>query len=114
MKAFIKVMKALADPTRVKIVKILQHRELCVCELTEALGIAQSTVSNHLNKLEAAGLVERSKDGLWVNYWLDTAGENTYAVKMLGFMKDQLEDDAEVAALIKRLPTIHRDHICRK
>ncbi|NLJ29520.1 MAG: winged helix-turn-helix transcriptional regulator, partial [Deltaproteobacteria bacterium] len=47
MKDFIKVMKALSDPNRVKILKILQHKTLCVCEIQKVLGIAQPTVSNH-------------------------------------------------------------------
>lgn len=114
MKYFINIMKALSDPTRVKIVKALQHKGLCVCELTEVLGVAQSTVSNHLNKLEAAGLVARQKDGLWANYHLETDSDNPYAWKMLGLIEDLLEDDGDIAPLIKRLPDIHRDHICRK
>ncbi len=54
MKGFIKVMKALSDPNRVKIVKLLQHREMCVCELQAALGVSQPTVSKHLRLLEDA------------------------------------------------------------
>jgi ArsR family transcriptional regulator len=69
MKDFIKVMKALSDPNRVKIVKMLQHKLMCVCELQEALQIAQSSVSKHLKILEEAGLVDYKKDGLWVNYY---------------------------------------------
>jgi hypothetical protein len=57
MKAFIRVMKAASDPTRVKILKILEKRTMCVCELQTALGAAQSTTSKHLKILEDAGLV---------------------------------------------------------
>ena len=52
MKEFIKAMKALSDPNRVKIIKLLQRRVLCVCEIQEALGLAQSTASKHLKILE--------------------------------------------------------------
>jgi ArsR family transcriptional regulator len=48
MKEFIRVMKAMSDPTRVKMLKILEKRSMCVCELQTALGIAQSTTSKHL------------------------------------------------------------------
>ena len=48
MRDFIKVMKALSDPNRVKMIKMLQLRVLCVCEIQEALGLAQSTASKHL------------------------------------------------------------------
>ena len=57
MREFIKVMKALSDPNRVKMVKLLQRRVLCVCEIQEALGLAQSTASKHLKILEEAGLI---------------------------------------------------------
>ena len=70
MKAFIKVMKALSDPNRVKILKLLQHKKMCVCELQGVLGISQPTVSKHLKVLEEAGLVTYKEDGLWVNYSL--------------------------------------------
>ena len=49
-------MKALSDPNRVKIMKMLQNRPLCVCEIKEALGVAQSTASKHLKILEDAGV----------------------------------------------------------
>jgi len=67
MRDFIKVMKALSDPSRVKILKMLQHRDMCVCEIQAALGLAQPTISKHLKILEEAGLVGFTKDGLWVN-----------------------------------------------
>jgi ArsR family transcriptional regulator len=57
VKEFIKVMKALSDPNRVKLLKMLQKRMMCVCEIQAALGIAQPTVSKHLKLLEDAGLV---------------------------------------------------------
>ena len=70
MKIFLKVMKALSDPNRVKIIKLLEQKKMCVCELQGAIGIAQPTVSKHLRILEEAGLVDYQKDGLWVNYYL--------------------------------------------
>ena len=54
MKAFVKAMKALSDPNRVKILKMLQHRTMCVCEMQEALQVAQPSVSKHLKLLEDA------------------------------------------------------------
>jgi ArsR family transcriptional regulator len=68
MDSFVRVMKALSDPNRVRIVKMLQRRMMCVCELQAALGVAQPTVSKHLKILEEAGLVILRKDGLWVHY----------------------------------------------
>lgn len=112
MKQFIKVMKALSDPSRVKILKMLQRRMMCVCEIQEALGVAQSTASNHLKVLEEAGLTTYRKDGLWVNYTLAEKADNVYAMAMLAHLNDWLEEEPEVSALINRLPEIRREKIC--
>ena len=112
MREFIKVMKALSDPSRVKMVKLLQHRTLCVCEIQAALGLAQSTVSKHLKILEDAGLITYTKEGLWVNYQLASGAQNRYAASLLGNLRHWLEDDADVTRLVARLPGIQREIIC--
>ena len=68
MDQFIKVMKALSDPSRVKIIKMLQHKPMCVCEIQKALDVPQPTASRQLRILEDAGLAVSQKSGLWVNY----------------------------------------------
>jgi len=60
--------KALADPTRVRIVAALRGRELCVCELCDALAVSQSTLSTHLQVIRDAGLVRTRKRGRWIYY----------------------------------------------
>jgi ArsR family transcriptional regulator, arsenate/arsenite/antimonite-responsive transcriptional repressor len=114
MKDFIRVMKALSDPNRVKIVKLLQHKSMCVCEIHTALGLAQPTVSKHLKILEDAGLVTYSKNGLWVNYALADGSNSPYAATLLGSLKHWLQDDPGVATILQRLPTIRREDICKK
>ncbi len=114
MKKFIKVMKALSDPTRVKILKLLQHRTLCVCELQDALQVAQSTTSKHLKILEEAGLVVFRKDGLWVNYTAADGSDSPYAASMLGSLRHWLEDDPEIRALLDKLPLINRETILQR
>lgn len=114
MKEFIKVMKALSDPNRVKILKMLQHKSMCVCELQAALGIAQPTVSNHLKVLEDAGMVAYRKNGLWVNYFLADGNSSPYTAAILGNLKHWLKDDPEVSLLIERLPQIRREDICKR
>ncbi len=112
MRDFIKVMKALSDSNRVKMIKLLQRRMMCVCEIQEALGLAQSTASKHLKILEEAGLITYSKEGAWVNYRLADGGRNPYSASLLGNLRHWLEDDPEVAALAVRLPGIRREFIC--
>ncbi len=112
MRDFIKVMKALSDPNRVKMIKLLQRKVLCVCEMQEALGLAQSTVSSHLKVLEEADLITYSKEGLWVNYRLSEGANNPYAACLIGNLRHWLEDDVDLAALVERLPAINREIIC--
>jgi ArsR family transcriptional regulator len=65
-----RLFKALGDETRLRIVALLAHGELCVCHVQEALGLSQPNVSRHLAILRAAGVVEDRRDGSWVYYRL--------------------------------------------
>ena len=114
MEDFLKVMKAMSDSNRVKILKMLQHKTMCVCEMREALQLAQPTVSKHLKLLGDAGLVSSSKDGIWVNYNLADGANSPYVATILGNLKHWLDDDSEISQLMERLSSIRRENICRK
>lgn len=114
MKQLIKVMKGLSDPSRVKIVKMLQHRVMCVCEIQAALELAQPTVSKHLKVLEDAGLVSYRKDGLWVNYYLVDGKSSPYAATLLGNLKHWLDEEPEIETLVEKLPMIRREEVCKR
>ena len=62
--------RALGDETRLRIVALLSHGELCVCHFQEALGLSQPNISRHLAVLRAAGIVEDRRKGSWVYYRL--------------------------------------------
>lgn len=66
------IFKALADPTRLRILGLLSSGEVCVCEIHDSLGLPQPKVSRHLAYLKRAGLVQDRKAGLWVHYRLAT------------------------------------------
>jgi ArsR family transcriptional regulator len=70
--AIARLFKALADPHRVRIVNRIANSDepVCVCELNDGLGISQPTVSFHLKKLLAAGILEREQRGTWAFYSL--------------------------------------------
>ena len=70
MKDTVALLKALADPTRLRILLLLQVRELCVCELTYILGMEQSRVSHHMRILREAGLTTDRRQGRWMIYRL--------------------------------------------
>ena len=112
MKKFLNVMKALSEKNRLKMVKMLQHRELCVCEIQAGLGLAQPTVSKHLKTLEDAELVISRKQGRWVNYSLNNKPDNPFASSLLGNLRHWLEDDSEMQELIEKLPELNRENIC--
>jgi ArsR family transcriptional regulator len=65
-----RLFKALCDETRLRIVALLSHGELCVCHIHEALGVSQSNASRHLAILRASGVVDDCRDGPWVYYRL--------------------------------------------
>ena len=113
MKQFIKVMKAMSEPNRVKILKLLQHKELCVCELQTLLDLAQPTISKHLKLLEDAGLVESYKDKLWVNYRQATGEDSIYANTLLKNLSGWLKDDPEIVNLVLKSLNVNRETICK-
>ena len=114
MKTFLKVMKALSDANRTKIVKLLQNKTMCVCELRGALHISQPSVSKHLKILEDAGLVEYEKDGLWVNYRLADGRTSPYAASLLGNLRHWLDADPELVDLVRKIPFLDREVLCKK
>jgi ArsR family transcriptional regulator len=70
VKSFSRLFKALGDETRLRIVALLSHGELCVCHLEEALDVSQPKVSRHLGILRMAGVVADRREGSWVYYGL--------------------------------------------
>lgn len=82
--------KALGDPVRLRLFQLLAgHDELCVCHLTEALNLPQSTVSRHLGVLRHAGLVTTRRDGKWMHYRLN----NGLADKLATLISEYLSDE---------------------
>ena len=69
------VFKALADPTRLRILGLLTGGEVCVCDIHETLGIPQPKASRHLSYLKKSGLVLAKKQGLWVHYRIAPAAD---------------------------------------
>jgi DNA-binding transcriptional ArsR family regulator len=70
LEIFERVSRSIADTNRVRILKMLEPGELCVCQITAILGLAPATVSKHLSLLRTAGLLSHRKEGRWVFYRL--------------------------------------------
>jgi ArsR family transcriptional regulator len=103
LRNLVKVFKALADETRIRLLKLLQQRELCVCELVQALDMTQSRVSRNLGILKNAGLVKDRRDGLWVHYSLCERSFNEYALPLLELLKDWANDDETILSDLEAL-----------
>jgi arsenate reductase/ArsR family transcriptional regulator len=91
------VLKAVADPTRVRILKILEGGEMCVCQVIAILSLGQSTVSKHLFLLRSAGLIKDRRDRKWVHYSVDRGSDSPYAARMLRNLRGWLNDDPIIA-----------------
>ena len=99
MDDLVRVMKALSDPGRVRVLKLLRAGELCACEIIHGLGLAQPTVSRHMRVLADAGLVRPRKAGAWVRYSLAGEEASPAGRAMLELLDGWLEDDEGVLAL---------------
>ena len=112
MRHLIKVFKALSDSNRLRILKMLENKPLCVCEITEILQLASSTVSKHLSILREADLIFDEKDGKWVNYALNRDIDDTIKKQILFVLKNGLLKDETVLKDLKKVKTIDRNIIC--
>ena len=87
------IYKALSDPNRLRILNILRQRKLCVCEITEILGLATSTVSQHLSILHEAGFIQQEKDGKWMNYFINPRPSDSKTAAFISAMEFWIEND---------------------
>ncbi len=71
MQELLVILKALSEEIRLRIIKLLEGGELCVCDIVAALGMSQPKVSFHLNALKEAGFIKDRKQGRWTHYSLD-------------------------------------------
>ena len=112
MRQHLKVFKALSDRNRMRIMKMLEVKPMCVCEITEVLNLAPSTVSKHLSLLHEADLIEDRKEGKWVNYSLPERGRIPFISAELKLLRDSLEDDPQVRADREKARSADRMKIC--
>ena len=106
MKEFLNITKALADENRLRILMAIQGRELCVCQITELMGLAMSTVSKHLSVLYQAGLVNARKQGRWIHYSLAGKGTPRARRAAVGWVLSSLKDNQRIAQDAKHLQRV--------
>jgi len=117
MRDLMTVIKALADENRVRILFALQGRELCVCQIVELLGLAQSTVSKHLSILHQARLIDSRKEGRWMFYCTsddDSPAEAREIAAVVVRLLAANPEAGEDAKRLKQILKVDRDELCRK
>jgi ArsR family transcriptional regulator, arsenate/arsenite/antimonite-responsive transcriptional repressor len=83
-----RLFKALGDETRLRIVALLSHGELCVCHIESALGLSQPNASRHLAILRGAGVVEPRREKNWVYYRLAPQNDEVCRRQLRGLSRD--------------------------
>jgi ArsR family transcriptional regulator len=108
----VKVFKALSDRTRIRIIKMLEVRPLCVCEITEVLQLANSTVSKHLSILRDAELIVDKKEGKWVIYQLKIETPSIYIDHIKPLLELWVTTDETVMKDQERVRNVDRSVLC--
>ena len=114
MRELMLVLKALADKNRMRIVKMLEKKNMCVCELAAVIGIKQPSVSKHLVILKNAGLIQDKRNGQWIDYSLCRARINEYAPVLQVAVKKWLNDDPLIVSDRQKAKTLSRVEVCNK
>lgn len=107
LSAAIAATRALGHPARMRTAAMLRSGELCLCQITEVLKLAPSTVSLHIKELKRAGLVSERKEGRWVHFTLsdDEHARRWLETTLAAVDGDpELERDAEKIAELRKLP----------
>lgn len=114
MHEHVTLLKVLADPTRLKLLKLIMAAEMCVCELQELLPISQSAVSQHMSRLKAAGLVTERRAGQWTYYRAETRRVLGGLAMVSAFLAADLSTLPELAGERARLETLNRAELCKR
>jgi ArsR family transcriptional regulator, arsenate/arsenite/antimonite-responsive transcriptional repressor len=112
MRPIIKIFKALSDTNRLRILKMLEIRPLCVCEIREVLQLATSTVSKHLSILRDADLIVDDKQGKWVNYSLNSNANQNYVNQLIPSIGEWLKTDEVIRGDADKVKTVDRNQVC--
>lgn len=105
------VFKALGDETRLRILNLLSKKELCVCQIAEALGKSQPNVSKHLNRLRYTGLIRCRKVSQWCFYRISDAFKSGHA-PLFAFLLAEWENARPYAQDMEKLEYLLATNTC--
>ena len=96
------LFRALADPTRLRLINLMAEQEICVCYFIEVIGAPQPKISRHLAYLRRAGLVAARREGKWMHYRL-TVPRDSHAASILKSTIEALKENEEIQRDCDRL-----------
>lgn len=111
MEKVAQMYKALSEEIRLRIVMLLIHGELCVCELMEIFGESQSKISRHLAYLKHSGIVKSRRVGTWMHYSLNEPLEG-YVSSQIAFMRERLSEMPLFKEDLKRMEEVKKLNLC--
>ena len=117
MRDFLTITKALADENRLRAIRLLHGRELCLCQIIEVLRLAPSTVSKHMSILHQARLVESRKVGRWAYFRLADSDAPAEALSAIELVLRSLKRDKQGKADQQQLKVVLKlepEELCRK
>jgi ArsR family transcriptional regulator, arsenate/arsenite/antimonite-responsive transcriptional repressor len=109
-----KLFKSLSDPNRLRILKMLQVKPLCVCEITDVLQLATSTVSKHLSILRETGFIIEEKDGKWVNYMINPRPDDPRISSVISTLDFWIADQKIVNEDKAKVIRVDRYSVCSR
>ena len=114
MKDLVARLKALSDPTRLKIMRLLLERELAVCELAAVLGISKPAVSQHLRRLKALGFIVERREGSTCFCTVDRTSLQEVETSFRRFFETPVSDLRELSDALRKLAELPNDeNVCR-
>ena len=114
MRELVRISKALADETRIRMLKLLLEKDICVCEMEEIFPLSTSQVSRNLKMLMDAGFLKRWREGKCVVYIADKDSQNRYCRTLLSMLADSFNDDAVTQRDRERLEKVIEDQVREK
>jgi len=111
MRELLSIAKALSDESRLRALLAVKDGELCLCQIIQVLGLSPATVSKHMQILERAGLVERTRRGKWRFYQLPDASQSRAVKRALDWVLDELRSDPQVSDDARKIRKVRRQDL---
>ena len=109
-----RLFKTLSDSNRLRILKMLQSKPLCVCEMREVLDLATSTVSKHLSILRDSGFIIEEKDGKWVNYKINPSPSDNRISSIISTLDFWIADQKLIMSDMVKVKKVDRHKVCSR